>query len=117
MRSSNFNREVGTVAVGNHVLTGTHSGPRVMPNVVGGEPFTILAWEEWMQRAHCLDVDPDIFFPDQAGRHSGIAAKKICRGCPVREACLAHALKTHESSGIWGGLSTRERYDLKRRVS
>lgn len=106
--SSNFNREVGTIAVGNPVLTGIHVGPRVVPNIVGGEPFTILAWEEWMQRADCLDVDPDLFFPDKAGRSAGLAAKRICRGCPVRDDCLAHALKTHESAGIWGGLSYKE---------
>jgi Transcription factor WhiB len=36
-------------------------------------------------------------------------AKRICAGCPVQPECLAFALRTHQSHGIWGGLSEQER--------
>lgn len=117
MTSTNFNREVGTVAVGNAVLTGVHVGPRVVPNIVGAEPFTILAWEEWMQGAHCLDSDPELFYPDKTGRENGRAAKRICQGCPARTDCLRHAIENRETYGIWGGLSPRERRALAKVAS
>jgi len=37
------------------------------------------------------------------------AARAVCAACPVRAACLAHALAHDEPWGIWGGLTTRER--------
>lgn len=117
MRSTNFNREVGTVAVGNPVLTGLHVGPRVVPNIVGAEPFTILAWEEWMQQAHCLDSDAEIFYPEKTGPSAARAAKRICEGCPVKDRCLAHALEKRERYGIWGGKSVRERQALAKVAS
>ena len=61
----------------------------------------------WRQKAACRGVDPDIFYPvsdDDAG-----AAKAICAGCPVREACLEYALANRERDGVWGGATERER--------
>lgn len=89
----------------------TQSGPRVDPHVVGGEPFIILAWEEWMQKSDCREVDPELFFPSK-GENTGAFAKQICRRCPVQADCLAYALKHHEPFGIWGGLSYVERRGL-----
>ena len=38
-------------------------------------------------------------------------AKFICRRCPVREECLAHAVRAREV-GVWGGMTVQERaYD------
>ena len=37
------------------------------------------------------------------------AARAVCAACPVRAACLAHALAHDEPWGMWGGLTTRER--------
>jgi len=36
-------------------------------------------------------------------------AKAICAGCPVRNECLAFALRTGQVDGIWGGTTTHER--------
>jgi WhiB family redox-sensing transcriptional regulator len=36
-------------------------------------------------------------------------AKRICHGCPVRYQCLRWSLENPEDSGVWGGLSSRER--------
>jgi WhiB family redox-sensing transcriptional regulator len=68
----------------------------------------------WRQLGRCRGVDPEIFYPpDEGDEAQGIeaaeTAKAICAVCPVREACLEHALGTREKHGIWGGLTERER--------
>lgn len=35
--------------------------------------------------------------------------KAICNACPVRTDCLDTALRNHETHGIWGGMSERQR--------
>ena len=70
-----------------------------------------LAWQE---KALCAEVDPDRWFPEKGG--SVREAKRICAACEVRAECLAYALE-HEDAGrygIWGGLSERERRQLRR---
>ena len=69
---------------------------------------------DWRDRAECLDYDPEDWFPVGKG-DPGHAAKAVCRGCEVREQCLAWALDVGESFGIWGGLDEEERAALKRR--
>ncbi|MGH9303261.1 MAG: WhiB family transcriptional regulator [Acidimicrobiales bacterium] len=67
---------------------------------------------KWRQRAACRGLDPDIFYPvsdDDAGQ-----AKAVCDECPVREACLEHALAVREREGIWGGRTERERRRILR---
>ena len=49
-----------------------------------------LSAASWRRRAACRGVDPEVFYPvtdEEAG-----TAKSICSTCPVREACLEHAL-------------------------
>ncbi|KOG14642.1 hypothetical protein ADK36_31115 [Streptomyces viridochromogenes] len=43
-------------------------------------------------------------------------AKAVCRRCPLIESCLQGALDRNES-GVWGGLSEKERRSLKRRAA
>ena len=38
----------------------------------------------------------------------------MCARCPVRTECLEYALGNQEKFGIWGGLSERERRQLRR---
>ena len=40
-------------------------------------------------------------------------AKSICQSCPVMRECLSYALY-HESYGVWGGHSERERMAIRR---
>ncbi|WP_371495819.1 WhiB family transcriptional regulator [Kitasatospora sp. NBC_00374] len=64
-----------------------------------------------LEAAGCRQVDPDLFFGvrrQDAGPRVE-AAKQVCRHCPVREACLRHALVLGESDGVWGGLTPTER--------
>jgi WhiB family redox-sensing transcriptional regulator len=71
----------------------------------------------WREDAACLHADPDLFFPismsgrtlDQIGE-----AKRICRICPVKEPCLAWALRVRDVAGIWGGTTETERRALRR---
>ena len=71
--------------------------------------------EPWMQDAFCAETDPEAFFPDKGG--STRAAKSVCGACSVQSECLTFALQNDERFGIWGGLSERERRDLKRRTA
>ena len=67
----------------------------------------------WAAYGSCRGADPDLFFPGPDG--SPEEAVRICRGCPVRDECLAWALDTRIHYGIWGGLTERERRRLLRR--
>lgn len=66
----------------------------------------------WQERANCLGVDPDLFFPERGA--STREAKAVCGSCEVRVECLEYALDHAEKFGIWGGLSERERRRLRR---
>ena len=70
------------------------------------------AGQRWQERANCLGVDPDLFFPERGA--STREAKAVCRGCEVRVECLEYALAHGEKFGIWGGLSERERRRVRR---
>lgn len=71
---------------------------------------------DWRAFAACRDVDPELFYP---AAESGpiydaqvAAAKAVCAGCPVREACAAFALVALPY-GIAGGMTERERRGLR----
>ena len=66
----------------------------------------------WQERANCLGVDPDLFFPERGA--STREAKGVCAGCEVRIECLEYALQNSEKFGIWGGMSERERRRIRR---
>src|SRR5689334_2125879 len=65
----------------------------------------------WQERANCLGVDPDLFFPERGA--STKEAKSVCGGCEVRMECLEYALRHGEKFGIWGGMSERERRRIR----
>jgi WhiB family redox-sensing transcriptional regulator len=69
----------------------------------------------WQDRAACFGIDPDVFFPfseEEAG-----PALAFCLRCPIREECLAWALKNGERYGVWGGLTEQQRRRLQRQVA
>src|SRR5215211_6937314 len=49
----------------------------------------------------CRLADPDLFFAEAPADVE--EAKALCLACPVREACLAGALRRREPWGVWGG--------------
>ncbi|MFD4628657.1 WhiB family transcriptional regulator [Streptomyces sp. NPDC058284] len=68
-----------------------------------------LAWQE---QALCAQTGADFFFPEPGS--SVREAKDICQMCEMRSACLEYALNNDERFGVWGGLSEKERYALRR---
>lgn len=69
----------------------------------------------WSGTASCASVDPELFFPVDEDLPGAVeAAKAVCADCEVRQRCLAYALATGMSAGVWGGLSTPERSALIR---
>jgi WhiB family transcriptional regulator, redox-sensing transcriptional regulator len=77
-----------------------------------GIPELDLAAKAWQNKANCMGVDPELFFPERGA--STREAKEVCRGCVVRTDCLEYALANGEKFGIWGGLSERERRKVRR---
>lgn len=74
-----------------------------------------LRLAEWVDHALCGTERGDWL---SHGRHvDSTAEKRVCRRCPVREACLAYALDAGEPSGIWGGLAVEERRALVARLT
>lgn len=61
----------------------------------------------WKEKAKCLGIDPDLFFPDRG--ISSSQAKEICASCEVSRECLDYALDNKERYGIWGGLNEKDR--------
>lgn len=68
-------------------------------------------WRPW---AACLSAS-SLFFP--ISETSETAAKRVCKGCPVRLECLAYAVSTGPDFGIWGGLNPEELRRIRRRHS
>ncbi len=73
---------------------------------------------DWMEQGACVGNDPDLWHPDDlgTGRHAARAwapARRVCRACEVRAECLRHALRLGIRSGMWGGLSPRERQRMR----
>jgi WhiB family redox-sensing transcriptional regulator len=81
-------------------------------------PTNQPAGSRWRARAACRDTDPELFFPaaapgTPAHDRQAAPAKKVCRRCPVRDACLTEALRSIPH-GIAGGLTEHEREQLLR---
>ena len=66
----------------------------------------------WRDRAACLGVDPELFFPIG---NTGPAlfqieeAKVVCGRCEVVEPCLSWAIESGQDDGVWGGQSADQR--------
>ena len=68
----------------------------------------------WRERAACRGVELDVFYPERG--ETAEPARQICAACTVRRPCLEYALSNRIASGIWGGLSERERRPLQSRL-
>ena len=69
---------------------------------------------QWAERAACIGMT-DVMFGFVTSRRLGVnwsRARKVCASCPVRDACLEHALANDETDGMWGGKSPGERVGL-----
>jgi WhiB family redox-sensing transcriptional regulator len=86
------------------------------------EPWTprLITRGQWRSAAACRSADPELFFPISA---SGPAlqqtakAKAICATCQVQRECLAFALRTGQTYGIWAGTTEHERAAGRRKAA
>jgi WhiB family transcriptional regulator, redox-sensing transcriptional regulator len=74
----------------------------------------------WQERASCQSSEATAFFAPDSERirereKREAVAKRVCAQCPVRQACLEHALSVPEQFGIWGGMTELERQEEMRR--
>ena len=60
----------------------------------------------WVEYALCAGDEPDSLFVQGAAQRQ---VRMRCMECPVRLECLADALQSQMSYGVWGGLTERER--------
>ena len=68
----------------------------------------------WRKQAACRGLDVEAFYPMSEDEADAAEAKAICTECPVRQACLEHALAHREREGVWGGTTERERRRIVR---
>ncbi len=71
-----------------------------------------------MELGACRAAEPELFFPVAAAGPAVaqvVAAKAVCRTCPVHAECLSYALQTGQNHGIWGGTTEEERRLARRR--
>ena len=71
-------------------------------------PSAVASWQD---RAGCIGVDPELFFPERGVYSDDFRA--VCARCPVQGECLDHALVNREEHGGWGGLTPPERRALR----
>ena len=67
-----------------------------------------------MRQAACAEEGVAPMFPHEQDTEGIDYAKSICARCPVQPTCLAEALDRHEGFGIWGGMTTDERRQLRK---
>jgi WhiB family redox-sensing transcriptional regulator len=72
---------------------------------------------DWQRMGLCRGRDSAQFFHPDGERGASrsrreASAKQLCRSCPVRAECAAHALATREPYGVWGGFTEAERLRL-----
>ena len=68
----------------------------------------------WQAGAACLGASIDLFMGPEDERvrersRREALALVLCAACPVRRACLEHALAVPELHGVWGGTTPGER--------
>lgn len=74
----------------------------------------------WQDRAACVGLDPELWFPHPSDDAGAAYARSICRACPVAVDCLEAALGEERSmpaagrAGIRGALSPSERASVYR---
>lgn len=61
----------------------------------------------------CSQTDPEIFFPEPGRIDLVKLAKKVCANCVELEPCREDALTNTEQFGIRGGLTPKERKELR----
>jgi len=66
----------------------------------------------WQEFAACKDLPTESFYPGR-GSTAPPVVRERCDNCPVKDACLQHALK-YEGYGYWGGTTEKERIRIRK---
>lgn len=67
----------------------------------------------WYKHAVCAGKS-ELFY-DEKSRIATARAKALCAACPVQVKCLEYALTNAENIGVWGGMTSNERRNYRRR--
>lgn len=67
----------------------------------------------WADYAACRTMPKSVFFGNQGSHY--VEARRACASCPVRMDCLSEVLPLvyNEDRGFRGGLTSRERDDMR----
>jgi len=88
---------------------------KILDHMNSALPVPITEERPWAAFAACRERDPDTFFPaTPAGERAAIV---ICDGCPVIADCLEFALEARITYGIWGGMTDKQRRNLRRKIA
>lgn len=76
---------------------------------------------DWQYQGACNGVETNEFFLEDSMRGKNkrtreVNAIAICNTCPVKQACLDHALSVPEVYGVWGGMTEEQRHMLAKRL-
>lgn len=77
--------------------------------------FSLIEYQNdnWRAEALCAGQPQEMFFPEDK-KDVSKEARQMCAECPVKEECLAFAIRTGEKHGLWGGLSPKKRRPLRK---
>ena len=98
----------------------TRSGSTYVPAALPEPDLQLLAATMqrppagWRRRARCRGANPDMFSPSRGQAIS--EAREVCASCPVRMPCLAEAMLRNWETDVWGGLSVRDRRNVRRQL-
>lgn len=68
---------------------------------------------DWYRYAACKDTAfPELWFPTTG--ESQEPAKRVCKGCESRSACLDYAMQFPRLEGIWGATNPVERERIRK---
>lgn len=82
-----------------------------MASVATVDLLSAAEWPDFLDGTQaCFPAIADGFY-DQAKGARG-EAKRVCRGCPLRDPCLAWALRTRQVFGVWGATAPADRQKL-----
>ncbi len=73
--------------------------------------------DDWRAAALCQKLDPELFDDTYRNNPQIEMAKIACGVCLVSDQCLNYALKSNENALIYGGLTSKERRALRRKMN
>lgn len=80
--------------------------------------LVIPAPDSGTQPPPCTKEEPELFFPlsyTEGHEYQIEEAKAVCRGCPLKFACLEFALDTGDKYAILGGTTPPEREAMRQK--